>query len=153
MKKILHSRQIQEEQMNEKPRHLLIFKLVALAGSITLVCGIVLVIYGFGNFENNNFMIGSFLTVIGMMATAIGIMIGFGPEIVKARLQTARYIQEEAKDDLTAIASNSAEITKDAVTITAEAIREGIEIKKYCKHCGAKIDSDAKFCTACGKEL
>ena len=98
-------------------------------------------------------MIGSFLTVFGMMATATGIMIGFGPEIVKARLQAARYIQEEAKDDLTAIASNSAEITKDAVTTTAEAIREGMEIKKYCKHCGAKIDSDAKFCIACGKEL
>ena len=139
--------------MNEKPRHLLIFKLVALAGIVALVWGIVLVIYGFGNFEDNSFMIGSFLTVFGMMATATGIMIGFGPEIVKARLQAARYIQEEAKDDLTAIASNSAEITKDAVTTTAEAIREGMEIKKYCKHCGAKIDSDAKFCIACGKEL
>ena len=139
--------------MNEKPKHLRIFKLVALAGSITLVFGIVLAIRGFGDFESNNFMIGVFLTVFGVMATAIGIMIGFGPEIVKARLQATRYIQEEAKDDLTAIASNSAEITKDAVTTTAEAIREGIEIKKYCKHCGAKIDSDAKFCTACGKEL
>ena len=139
--------------MNKKPTHFHIFKLVGVVGVITAVVGIVLAISGFGNFENNNFMIGSFLTVIGMMATAIGIMIGFGPEIVKARLQTARYIQEEAKDDLTAIASNSAEITKDAVTTTAEAIREGIEIKKYCKHCGAKIDSDAKFCTVCGKEL
>jgi ribosomal protein L33 len=139
--------------MNKKPRHLLIFKLVALAGSITLVLGIVLAVRGFGDFESNNFMIGGFLTVFGMMATAIGIMTGFGPAIVKARLQAARYIQEEAKDDLTAIASNSAEITKDAVTTTAEAIREGIEIKKYCKHCGAKIDSDAKFCTTCGKEL
>ena len=139
--------------MNEKPRHLRIFKLVALAGSIILVLGIVLAVRGFGDFESNNFMIGGFLTVFGMMATAIGIMFGFGPEIVKARLKAARYIQEEAKDDLTAIASNSAEITKDAVTTTAEAIREGIGIKKYCKHCGAKIDSDAKFCTACGKEL
>ena len=122
-------------------------------GVITAVVGIVLAISGFGDFETNNFMIGGLLTVIGMMATAIGIMIGFGPEIAKARVQTARYIQEETKDDLTAIASNSAEITKDAVTTTAEAIREGMEIKKYCKHCGAKIDSDAKFCTACGKEL
>ena len=139
--------------MNEKPKHFRIFKLVALAGSITLVLGIVLAVRGFGDFESNNFMIGGFLTVFGMMATAIGIMIGFGPEIVKARLQATRYIQEEAKNDLTAIASNSAEITKDAVTTTAEAIREGMEIKKYCKHCGAKIDSDAKFCTACGKEL
>lgn len=23
----------------------------------------------------------------------------------------------------------------------------------YCKHCGAQIDSDAKFCSSCGKEL
>ena len=139
--------------MNKKPTHFHIFKLVGVVGVITAVVGIVLAISGFGDFETNNFMIGGLLTVIGMMATAIGIMIGFGPEIAKARLQTARYIQEETKDDLTAIASNSAEITKDAVTTTAEAIREGMEIKKYCKHCGAKIDSDAKFCTACGKEL
>ena len=139
--------------MSKKPMHFLIFKLVGLAGIITLIFGIVLAARGFGDFESNNFMIGGFLTVFGVMATAIGIMIGFGPEIVKARLQATRYIQEEAKDDLTAIASNSAEITKDAVTTTAEAIREGIEIKKYCKHCGAKIDSDAKFCTTCGKEL
>lgn len=139
--------------MNKKPTHFHIFKLVGVVGVITAVVGIVLAISGFGDFETNNFMIGGLLTVIGMMATAIGIMIGFGPEIAKARVQTARYIQEETKDDLTAIASNSAEITKDAVTTTAEAIREGMEIKKYCKHCGAKIDSDAKFCTACGKEL
>jgi ribosomal protein L33 len=139
--------------MNKKPTHFHIFKLVGVVGVITAVVGIVLAVSGFGDFETNNFMIGGLLTVIGMMATAIGIMIGFGPEIAKARVQTARYIQEETKDDLTAIASNSAEITKDAVTTTAEAIREGMEIKKYCKHCGAKIDSDAKFCTACGKEL
>jgi hypothetical protein len=139
--------------MNKKPTHFHIFKLVGVVGVITAVVGIVLAVSGFGDFETNNFMIGGLLTVIGMMATAIGIMIGFGPEIAKARVQTARYIQEETKDDLTAIASNSAEITKDAVTTTAEAIREGMEIKKYCKHCGAKIDSDAKFCAACGKEL
>ena len=135
------------------PRHFWIFKIIGVIGAVATVTGIVLTVAGFGDFESNNFMIGVFLTVFGVMATAIGIMIGFGPEIVKARLQATRYIQEEAKDDLTAIASNSAEITKDAVTTTAEAIREGIEIKKYCKHCGAKIDSDAKFCTACGKEL
>ena len=98
-------------------------------------------------------MIGGLLAVIGTMATSLGIVIGFGPEIAKARVKTARYIQEENKDDLTAIASNSAEITKDAVTTTADAIREGMQATKYCKHCGAQIDADAKFCTACGKEL
>ena len=137
----------------KKPILFLILKILAALFLCVAITGIVFTITGFGDFESNNFMIGGFLTVFGMMATAIGIMIGFGPEIAKARVQTARYIQEETKDDLTAIASNSAEITKDAVTTTAEAIREGMEIKKYCKHCGAKIDSDAKFCTVCGKEL
>ena len=139
--------------MSKKPIFFLIFKIIGVAGIVAAVYGAVLAIRGFGDFESNDFMIGGFLAVLGVFVGISCTVVGFGPEIAKARVQTTRYIQEEAKDDLTAIASKSAEILKDAVTTTAEAIREGIEIKKYCKHCGAKIDSDAKFCTACGKEL
>ena len=135
------------------PRHFWIFKIIGVIGAVATVAGIVLTVTGFGDFESNNFMIGSFVAVIGVTMTALGIAIGFGPEIAKARAKTLRYIQEENKDDLTAIANNSAEIMSDAVSKTANAIASGVQKTMFCKHCGAAIDADSKFCSACGKEL
>ena len=136
-----------------RPGHFWLFKIVGVVGVGATVAGIVLAFTGFGNFENNNFMIGSFLAVIGVMMTAVGITIGFGPEIAKARAKTIRYIQEENKEDLTAIANNRAEIMSDAVSTTAGAIVNGAQKTMFCKHCGAKIDADSAFCSQCGKEL
>ena len=136
-----------------RPRHFWIFKIIGVIGAVATVVGIVLAVAGFGDFESNNFMIGIFVAVIGVMMTALGIAIGFGPEIAKARAKTLRYIQEENKDDLTAIANNSAEIMSDAVSKTANAIANGVEETMFCKHCGARIDADSTFCSRCGKEL
>ena len=136
-----------------RPRHFWIFKIIGVIGAVATVTGIVLTVAGFGDFESNNFMIGSFVAVIGVMMTALGIAIGFGPEIAKARAKTLRYIQEENKDDLTAIANNSAEIMSDAVSKTANAIANGVQKTMFCKHCGARIDADSTFCSCCGKEL
>jgi ribosomal protein L40E len=136
-----------------RPRHFWIFKIIGVIGAVATVTGIVLTVAGFGDFESNNFMIGSFVAVIGVMMTALGIAIGFGPEIAKARAKTLRYIQEENKDDLTAIANNSAEIMSDAVSKTANAITNGAQETMFCKHCGARIDADSTFCSRCGKEL
>lgn len=133
--------------------HFWIFKILGVIGVIAAVAGIVLAIAGFGNFESNNFMIGSFVAVIGVMLTALGITIGFSPEIAKARAKTLRYIQEENKEDLTAIANNSAEIMSDAVSRTASALIDNVQKTMFCKHCGARIDTDSKFCSCCGKEL
>ena len=135
------------------PRHFWIFKIIGVIGAVATVTGIVLTVTGFGDFESNNFMIGSFVAIIGVMMTALGITIGFGPEIAKARAKTLRYIQEENKDDLTAIANNSAEIMSDAVSKTANAIANGVQKTMFCKHCGARIDADSTFCSRCGKEL
>ena len=136
-----------------RPRHFWIFKIIGVIGAVATVTGIVLTVAGFGDFESNNFMIGGFVAVIGVMMTALGIAIGFGPEIAKARAKTLRYIQEENKDDQTAIANNSAEITSDAVSKTANAIANGVQKTMFCKHCGARIDADSTFCSQCGKEL
>ena len=136
-----------------RPRHFWIFKIIGVIGADATVAGIVLTVTGFGDFESNNFMIGSFVAVIGVMMTALGIAIGFGPEIAKARAKTIRYIQEENKDDLSAIASNNAEIMSDAIATTASAVADGMKKTMFCKHCGAAIDADSKFCSACGKEL
>ena len=135
-----------------KPTHFWIFKIIGIIGVVTMVTGIVLAIAGFEDFESNNYMIGCFSAVLGVIMTAVGITIGFSPEIAKARAKTIRYIQEENKEDLTAIASNNAEIMSDAISKTAGAVSNGVQKTMFCKHCGAKIDFDSKFCSSCGKE-
>ena len=52
--------------MKKKPYIFLIFKLVGVVGIVILVVGVVKLIKGFGDFETNNFMIGSFMMHIGL---------------------------------------------------------------------------------------
>ena len=138
--------------MSNKPKHFFVLKIVGLAGFAVAITGIVLLVRGFGDFESNNFMIGGMMMAFGFMAGMVGTVTGFRPEIAKARTRTARYIQEQNKADLTAIANNTAEIVSDAVATTAEAVRGDTRKTMFCKHCGARIDSDSKFCSSCGKE-
>ena len=133
-----------------------IYNLMKVVGFALLglaIYGLVLTFNGFGDFESNDFMIGGFLTVAGVMMCGVGLMIGFTPEITKARAKAVRYLQEENKEDLSSIASTGAEIMSDAITKTASALSEGLNQTKFCKHCGARIDADSRFCSACGKEL
>ena len=49
--------------------------------------------------------------------------------------------------------STVAEINSDAVTLTAQAAKEGLKEMMYCKYCGQKIDVDSQFCKHCGQKL
>lgn len=138
--------------MNNKPKHFLILKIVGFLGLAVAITGFVLVFTGFNDFESNNFLIGSFLVPFGFIATGIGIAIGFSPEIAKMKAKSTKYIQEQNKEDLTSIASINADISSESVTKTTKAIKKGLTETMYCKHCGAEIDKDSKFCKDCGKE-
>ena len=138
---------------DNKPRHFLIFKIVGSIAMVFAVIGIFLTISGFGDFETNSFMIGGFMTTFGFFVGFTCLIIGFSPNISKLSVKTARYIQEENKDDLQEIASTSAEIASDAITTVTKAVKNGFDDKIFCKHCGKPIDADSKFCSHCGKEL
>ena len=138
--------------MNNKPKHFIIFKIIGLIGIILAFIGFVLTFVGFGGFESNNFMIGGFLTTFGLFIGISCLTIGFRPEITKMSAKSAKYIQQENKEDFRDIASNTADITSEAITKTTTAIKKGLDDKIFCKHCGEKIDSDSKFCNKCGKE-
>ena len=138
--------------MNNKPKHFIIFKIIGLIGIILAIIGFVLTFVGFGDFESNNFMIGGFLSTFGLFIGISCLMIGFRPEITKMSAKSAKYIQQENKEDFRDIASNTAEIASEAITKTTTAIKKGLDDKIFCKYCGEKIDSDSKFCNKCGKE-
>lgn len=139
---------------NKKPKHFFIFKIIGFIGVVVGIIGLILTLTGFGNFENNSFMVGGFLVAFGMFIGITCLVIGFRPEVAKLSTKSAKYIVNDNKDDLTDIANTSADIYNDAITQTTRAIKKGLTEEKsmFCKHCGAKIDADSKFCNKCGKE-
>ncbi len=142
---------------NKKPIIFLILKILAGVFLCVAITGIVLSVRGFGDFENDNFMLGGLLTCFGFFLAFTCAGIGFSPEMAKLSTKTTKYIQQANKEDLKDIATTSAEIQSEAVKTTASAVKEGFsdspaQDTKYCKHCGASIDEDSRFCKECGKE-
>ena len=137
---------------NNKPTHLFIFKVVGFIGIFVAIVGFVLTFKGFGDFEHNYFMLGGAMSALGIFVGVSCLVLGFRPEIMKLSTKTAKYIQQENKEDLTDIADTGAEIMSGAVKKTAKAVKEGLKDTKFCKYCGAEIDEDSIFCSKCGKE-
>jgi hypothetical protein len=139
--------------MKKKPYIFMVFKLVGVIGVIIFVIGAIKIFTGFGDFENNNFMIGSFMLPIGLFLSVFGFIQGFKPEITKQTLKTTKFIQEENEDELQQIITKNAEIHSEAITNTAKAVKSGLNETMYCKYCGEKIDIDSQFCKHCGNKL
>lgn len=136
---------------NKKPKHFLIFKII---GFLSVIAGAAGLILWFGS---NDFMTGALLAGFGMFGLFIGInclVIGFRPEISKMSTKSTRYIINDNKDDLTDITNTSADIVGGAITQTVRAVKRGVTNQEsmFCKHCGAQIDADSRFCNKCGKE-
>ena len=141
-----------EENKNQKPQHFLIFKILGCVFAVVAIIGFVLVFTGFGDFENNNFMLGGFMSTFGLFLAITFLMLGFKPEIAKISTKSTKYIQQQNQEDLTNIANTTADIAGGAITKTTRAIKKGFKDTKFCKHCGAEIDADSKFCNSCGGE-
>ena len=139
--------------MKKKPYIFMVLKLVGVIGVIIFVIGAIKIVTGFGDFENNNFMIGSFMLPIGLFLSVFGFIQGLKPEITKQSLKTTKFIQEENEDELQQIITKNAEIHSEAITNTAKAVKSGLNETMYCKYCGEKIDIDSQFCKHCGNKL
>jgi len=69
-------------------------------------------------------------------------------------IKTKNAVLNNNEDLLKENATKQAEINKDAVNITAKAIKDGLNNKKnFCKYCGESIDNDSVYCKKCGKKL
>ena len=137
---------------NNKPKYFIVFKIVGFIGIILAITGFVLACKGFDDFESNNFMIGGLMATFGLFIGVSCLVMGFRPEITKMSTKSIKYIQQENKEDLKDIISTTADIASEVVTKTTTAIKQGKKDTIFCKHCGAKIDFDSKFCNKCGKE-
>lgn len=138
--------------MNKKPKHLLVLKALGFVSIAVAIAGFALAFIGFGDFEHNYFMLGGIMSTVGTFVGILCLVSGFRPEITKLSTKTAKYIQEDNKEDLTDISDNNAEIMSGAVRKTAEAVKQGLAETRFCKYCGEKIDVDSVFCSKCGKK-
>ena len=137
--------------MNKKPEHLKKFKIIGIIGLAVGFIGIILVIAGFGG-NSGMFILGGFMMVFGTFVGTTCTKIGFSPEISKMKIKTAKYIQEDNKEDFKDIADTTVDITGEAVTRVVRSVKDGLDDTMFCKHCGEKIDADSKFCKKCGLE-
>lgn len=140
------------DDKNKKPKHLLVLKIIGLIGIALAIVGFVMVIKGFGDFEHNTFMLGGFLMSVGMLVGVSCLVWGFRPEIIRLSTKTAKYVQEDVKEDLTDIAETGSEIVGGAVKNITRAVKDGLKQTKFCKYCGAEIDEDSVYCNKCGRE-
>lgn len=151
-----------DKNTNEKPRIFLVLKVIGFTliaiGAILLLAGITKRVPDMGAdnwFEMKSSQMGLIFggVACGMISVPV-LILGFRAEIAKVSTKTAKYIQNETKEDLTEIADNTADIVSGAITKTTRAVKEGLtkEDAIFCKHCGKAIDSDSKFCRHCGKE-
>ena len=73
-------------------------------------------------------------------------------------LNAKKEILNQNEDVLRDIANKEASINRDAIKTTVGAVRDGWTGENnegktiFCKHCGALIDADSRFCKECGKE-
>lgn len=76
-------------------------------------------------------------------------------DLSSVAINIRKNILEENEDTLKEIKTMEADIEKGAITTKAAAVKEGFTKGKtmFCKHCGASIDADSKFCKECGKQL
>lgn len=108
------------------------------------------------------FIVGLGIAVLFILFFIISIIRGMSSKGIEKTLTRMGTIAAKAQKNilmnneqyLIYSANKQADINKDAIKTTVHAIKEGLtkdEIK-YCKHCGASIDADSKFCKSCGKE-
>lgn len=95
-----------------------------------------------------------FISVLIMQIFVL--VIFFNPKLrakfMSHQLKASKYMMEENEELLKELSTKSANLSKDGIKIKAGAVKEGFSVGSiYCKHCGFAIDSDSKFCKACGK--
>lgn len=100
------------------------------------------------------FVIVFIIVIVGFIFT---ILMMFSPKLkakfMEKQIKATKYMMEDNEDNLTDIARRGANISKEGVEITANAIKRGLtDEKEYCKHCGTLIDKDSMFCKKCGKK-
>ncbi len=163
------------ENKTQKPKIFLILRIIAI---VLLITGIVLLVKSFnhdvpamgesGWFEAESTQAGFRFGGITCIFISLPVFCwSFIPDIRKMSIRTAKYLQQETKDDIKDILDTNMDITRDARQETVDMLADGIsktrgnntetttatKKTKYCSNCGGKISATSKFCEHCGTKI
>jgi len=112
--------------------------------------------------ETKFLVVGLAILGLAVLYAVIAIIRAISPKGMEKELTKMGTIVANAQKNiltnneeiLTYNANKTANINKEAITTVSHAIKDGFAEGEniYCKHCGASIDEDSKFCKSCGKE-
>ena len=142
-----------ENKKNRPPKFYLGLKITGFAMLLVGIIAIVLAIVISQLYGSDTPLVFGIMLCLGLIFSTFSIpliVVSFSPEIEKLKIKKYLYIQEDLKDDLTAMADNTADITSEAIKTTTNAVKEGLKNTKYCKNCGEEIDETSVFCNKCG---
>jgi len=152
--------------MKDKTTRFLVLKIIGCVGILIAIAGIIMFIINLGGeFNAGLFIAGLLMMVLGILSGVPCLFFGFLPRLLAARVATMQQLQQQnihiikELSQAAAEASANMQAAANAPSSIASTPREEpapvdtAMDKMYCKHCGAQIDSDSKFCKACGKEL
>lgn len=75
-------------------------------------------------------------------------------KMMARQIKAAKYMLDEAEDDLRNISTRTAMASKNGLNIASGAVKDGFSsgTPKFCKHCSEPIDEDSIYCKRCGKK-
>ena len=163
------------EKKTQKPKIFLILRIIAVilmvVGSVLLIKGINYDVPAMGEsgwFDargaQTGFIAGGTMCIFFSVPLIVG---SFTPEIRKMSVRTAKYLQEETKDDVKDMVDTNMDITRDARQENIDMMADGFSRAmgndqpksttsrktKYCSNCGGKISATSKFCEHCGTKV
>lgn len=163
-----------ENNTNNNNSRFLVLKIIGCVGIAIAVTGIIIYICNLaGEFSTGLFITGLLMMILGILSGVPCLFFGFLPRLLAARISAMQQLQQQnisVYKELYAAAAQAtanAQATAQASDAPAkEECQENVAVgsqdasneeakdnsKMYCKHCGAQIDSDSKFCKVCGKE-
>ena len=146
--------------------------ILLIVGAVLLVVGIVLDVLAESfidtdNLFESNIQAFDIMSTFGWVAIVAGLImmfVGALPYIVKLFAKLGKETLDTAGEDIKEVTTKGVETFTPATQKTIKVFKDAIVDKTadektqeeqkevYCRYCGAKIDTDAKFCSNCGKE-
>lgn len=76
-----------------------------------------------------------------------------GSTMGNVAVQTKKHILDQNEDTLKDMATREANISKEGISVTAKAIKDGLTNEEtHCQYCQKPIKAGSKYCSYCGKE-
>lgn len=148
--------------MENKSIRFLALKIIGSVAIAIEIAGIIMLIVNLFGDSSTGLLVASLIMIaFGILCGVPCLFIGFWPQFLALKNVAMQQIQDHdmyMMNELSAASAQASASTSSSSNdynkkTTQKTSSENIGKKIYCKHCGAEIDDDSKFCAVCSKEL